>query len=57
MAEEIGYEYNMGFYAMLADVVTMSCISLSANVGLANFYLAFCCYLHHQFFNGLGLKA
>jgi hypothetical protein len=31
------------FSAMLADVVTMSCISLSSNIRLTNDYLAFCC--------------
>ncbi|HRB60578.1 MAG TPA: hypothetical protein PLP80_13810, partial [Niabella sp.] len=38
-----GRTHNRGFYAMLADVVTMSCTSLSANIRLTNYYLAFCC--------------
>jgi len=41
--QDEGRTYNIGFASMLADVVTMSCISLSAIIRLTNFYLAFCC--------------
>ena len=33
----------MGFAAMLADGITINFKSLSAIIGLTNFYLAFCC--------------
>jgi hypothetical protein len=42
---------------MLADVVTMSCISLSAIIRLTNFYLAFVVNFNFSFSIGLQFRA
>jgi hypothetical protein len=41
MADREAQAYNIGFSAMLADVATMGCISLSSIIRLTNYYLAF----------------
>ena len=42
----------MGFCNIGADGITMSiCNSIWHLFGLTSFNWAFCCYLHHQFFN------
>jgi hypothetical protein len=43
---------NIGFCNIGADGITMNiCNSIWHLFGQTSFNLAFCCYLHHQFFN------
>ena len=49
---EEGRTYNKGFGKIWAELITMSiCNSILLLLGQTSSNLAFCCYLHHQFFN------